>query len=213
MDFLRRFWEDQHPLVRMNISIGGGFLLLWLGLHAIIRVGMQASEPATLFRLHIFMQMFSTLALLMGVLALYNVLRLLWLVINRHSSPQAVALAALCVLVLVIPVLYPPDLVKAAIARSSGASFSQLYEEVLALCDSWQTIEDVASIELATLETAPQIFRVQETIVFNYAVEQPDYGLACALQDHRPATVGLAANYEYDPVGGAVYTFLEETQR
>jgi hypothetical protein len=69
---------------------------------------------------------------------------------------------------------------------------------------------DMASEEVGALRQQAEIFRLNSTIFFNFSPsDQPDLGLACALNQTTPPTYGRSNDYQIQPLAGAKYRFIE----
>jgi hypothetical protein len=221
---IERFLEDQHPIVRSGLRTGAGVFALTIAFHVAALIGVRITDSPLLFQFDRFLSLYNTLLYLLLFFMAYHTLKVIYHFVRGQGvfTFLSILLAMLSAGLVGASALNTPDVISAAVAYRAGRSYETVYEEVQRECERWQeewSAEETITLvpideELGQLEAESEVYRVQNTIFFNYAeAGQPEFGLACALHAEAPATSGRAVNYRYQQLDDAQFQFLEEDPR
>ena len=216
---LENFLEDQHPLVRANLRLGLGLFLVIFALHVAVYLGVRYLETRFMFVMNSWLRLVSTLVLLMVVILAYNALKVTVQYMRRQGvfTWRSLALSYFAVIVLGGTLFNMPDVFGRAVAASAGRSYASTHREFQKHCDRWDAdwrdsdavTLDIDAEELGWLREEAEVFRVSNTIYFDFGDEDYSFGLACALRGASPSETGLARNFVYSRIDGPEYQFVE----
>jgi len=221
-DKIHLFWEDQHPLTRSNLSLGICTLAAGIALHGVIRLILRGLGTEMIYSLSLALRMLHTVLLLLMLILIYNALRLLWQFLQGKGivGSYGVLLAFLGIIILGGAITVLPNVISAAIAATAGRSYGSVYHDFEEVCDRWVVVWkdaenitlDVSQEDLGRLGQEAEVFRLRNTVIFNFSDQQQDFGLACVLDQTQPADSGRAQPYEFFHLGRSRYQFAEKNR-
>jgi hypothetical protein len=221
-EFIERFLEDQHPLVRSNLKMAAGVVALVVGLHMAVLVAVRLVDASTMFEFNALLNLFKTLLILLILMMVINALRVLVSAARNRGvfTPKAALLAVLSVGLVILSLLNLPNVFARTLAQDAGRSYSDVYQDFHAHCTRWQAEwadEETVTLnptteDLGQLAQVAKVFRAADTILVDFSNEPPDFGFACALQRSHPSDSGRAYNYDYQKIGDAEYRFIQDTR-
>lgn len=213
---LRRFWENQVPLVRSNLAAAalalGGVLLLNLGVWGLVRL----LPPERYFAYNNAMTLLRSLLILLLALVGYHAFRVSvnFLLGRSVVTVWGLLLAWLSLAPVGLALWGMPSLVEASIAQAAGRGYGQEYRAFSRLCTAWiaqsREMESPIEVDTAALGLGSSAFQVQATVIINYASSRPAYGFACVLDEDTPADFGRASSYHYEPLRQSMYQFYQK---
>ncbi len=217
-----RFWENQIPLVRSNLSIGGGIFGGVLVLQLLLQMAVRVLSIEQVFNylpspLDILVILTQLLFVLLGL----NALRVTYqYIFNRGVlTLTGVTLAWLSLVLVVGAYVARPHLAQTYISYAGGRSFGSIHDDFSALCDGWQreynNLDAESDFTLATeplgsLAGVAEAYEVRNTVMVNFGEQPIDVGLVCVLDGQPPEDAGRAANYKFARLADEEYVFYEE---
>jgi len=219
-DWIAQFLEDQHPLVRMNVKMGVVVFGAMLGLQVAVWLGVQMLETRLMFRFNMALRLYHTLLLLLLVMMSYNVLKVLVQFLRGRGvfTVRGLVLSLAGVLLLLGAIGGMPSVLNASVAHVTGRSFGAVYADFDALCQRWDaewggaeiSALDLEQEDLGRLGTEADVFKVRDTIIFNFGQPGQAFGLACVLRGQQPEAVGRTNNYTFRQIQPSQYEFVQE---
>lgn len=218
----QNFWDNQTPLVRSNVSMGLGFALFTIILHIVAYLTPRLFGHVFIVRGVTLSRLLSTLAVLLFLIAIYNVVRLIWQLGRGQGviTGRGLAVATLACFLLIFTAINLPNVITYAVSYTAGRSFGSIQDDVNQLCDGWldrfgesdTIVLNVSEENLGPIGEEADVYRVQNTIIFDYGDVDGRFGLACALGTGEPADSGRANDFTFYREDGSIYLFVEETE-
>jgi hypothetical protein len=220
-EFIERFLEDQPPLVRSNLKMGVGMVVLVLVLHIAVGVAVRLVDANTMFEFNNLLNLFKTLVVLLILMMVINALRVLIAAARAQGvfTPKATILAVLSVGLVIIGLLNLPNIFARTLAQNAGRSYGDIYQDFHEHCTRWKSEwadkEDVVTFNpdrenLGRLAQEAQVFKTADTIIFDFSDSFPAYGFACTPYGDAPADSGRAYNYHYQKIADSEYRFIQD---
>ena len=222
MQRLERFLEDQHPLVRSNLRLGLTLVAAIVGLHAAIFAGVRVLKPRLMFEVNTWLRLLTTLVVLMLIILVYNALKVTVQYMRGRGvfTWRSIILAYGAVILLLLALFNMPDVFDRAVSATVGRSYGTIHSEFSEICARWEAdwrdeeavTLDVEEEELGRLGEETDVYRVRNTVFFDFGDDDYAFGFACALREDLPADSGRARDYNYSRIGGPEYQFAESTR-
>jgi hypothetical protein len=216
------FLEDQHPLVRANLRLGLSLFSAIVALHVLIYIGVRVLKPRFMFEVNTWLRLLTTLVVLMLIILGYNALKITVQFVRRRGvfTWRSLLLAYLAVAALGFSLLNMPDVFDRAVAASVGRSYNNIHSEFREVCSRWDeewmdedaVTMDIDAQDVGSLREVAEVYRVSNTVYFDFGDEDYAFGFACVLRAAAPSETGRARDYTYSRIRGAEYQFITVTR-
>jgi len=183
---------------------------------------VRVLKPSFMFEVNTLLRLLTTLLVLMLVILAYNALKVTVQYLRRRGvfTWRSVMLAYVAVAALAFSLLNMPDVFDRAVAAQVGRSYSDIHTEFRDVCARWDeawmhedaVTMDIEEEDVGTLRDYAEVFRVSNTVYFDFGDEDYAFGFACALRATAPADHGRARDFTYSKIHGAEYQFITSTR-
>jgi hypothetical protein len=187
-----------------------------------VYLGVRYMDTRFMFVANSWLRLLTTLVVLMVVILAYNAFKITVQYVRRQGvfTWRSLVLSYMAVAVLGGALFNMPDVFDRAVAASVGRSYTSVHRVFHEACARWDAdwidsdavTLDIEEEDLGWLSEETDVFRVRNTVYFDFGDEEYSFGLACALRAASPAESGRASSFVYARIKGPEYQFVQSAE-